>query len=59
MKAAGKFLALVVLLNLVRYTVPLPVEQALVFSGLSRAMMRSQLYFNTEFTAEDWITSYF
>jgi hypothetical protein len=54
-----KFLLLVILLNIIRYTVPLPLEQWIVFGPLFGVMERSASYFNTDFTTMTWITSYF
>ena len=53
-----RFLALVVLLNVVRYLVAGVVEQMLVLPHLFGAMAESPEYFRTEFTTWDWITSY-
>ena len=52
-----KLLALVVVLNIVRYVAGAPFEAWLVFEGLSRAMEASPC-FNTSFTTSDWVTSY-
>ncbi|MBI4548252.1 MAG: hypothetical protein HY707_09745 [Ignavibacteriae bacterium] len=54
-----KFLGLVIALNVVRYTVPIWLEQWLILPQLFSAMERSSAYFNTGFTTVDWMTSYF
>jgi hypothetical protein len=53
-----KFLALVVVLNIVRYVVAGPLEAWLIFGPLSGAMEESAAYFNTSFTTFDWVTSF-
>ena len=53
-----KLLALVVVLNIVRYVVPGPLEALFIFDGLFGAMEKSSC-FNTNFTTFDWATSFF
>ncbi len=53
-----KFLALVVLLNLVRYVVGGVVERPAV-TRLFRVMESYPAVFNNNFTTFDWVTSYF
>jgi hypothetical protein len=54
-----KFLALVIILNLLRYTYAyLPIEGA-VFGPLILAIGINPEYFNMNFTTFDWTTSYF
>ena len=53
-----RILALVVVLNLVRYAVGAVVEPILIFPGLFGAMQRDASYFNTSFSTLDWATSY-
>ncbi|MBI3006220.1 MAG: hypothetical protein HYY49_12515 [Ignavibacteriales bacterium] len=55
----SKFLGLVVALNIIRYTVPMPYELPLAVTPMMEAMSSSASYFNTHFTNVDWITSYF
>jgi len=50
----GKFFLLVLLLNIIRYTLPVWLEQWLVFPGLMEEMENNQAYFNTGFTTVDW-----
>ena len=55
-----RFLALVVILNVLRYIVGgLLVEPFAIFPGLSASMEESASYFNAEFAAFDWVTSFF
>ena len=54
-----RFLGLVILLNLLRYLVCVPIEMRLVLPRLIRQMEAHSSYFNTNFTSVDWITSYF
>ena len=54
----SKFLGLVVSLNIVRYTVPMPYELPLAVTPMMDAMRASSVYFNSTFTTVDWITSY-
>jgi hypothetical protein len=54
-----KFLALVVVLNVLRYLLGFPFEKWLIFERLLGAMQRSSSCFNTQFTTFDWATSYF
>jgi len=54
-----RFLALVVLLNVIRYLVGGPLERWTVLPHLFDEMERHSEYFRVEFTPLDWITSYF
>lgn len=54
-----RFLALVVILNVLRYLGGLLVEPFTIFPGLSASMEESASYFNAEFAAFDWVTSFF
>jgi hypothetical protein len=54
-----KFLLLVVLLNVVRYALGWPLEKLLIFDRLFGAMAASEGYFNMQFSALDWTTSFF
>lgn len=54
-----RFLALVVLLNLIRYLVGAVIEPPLIFPGLFGVMESHASYFRTSFTTLDWATSYF
>ncbi len=54
----SKLIALCVALNIIRYFVIGFVEQLLVFGPLFTAMEQSREYFNTDYQAVDWITSY-
>jgi len=53
-----KFLGLVVALNIIRYTVPLPYEFPLAVAPMMAVMEKHSSYFNSSFTNIDWITSY-
>ena len=53
-----RFLALVVLLNLVRYFVGGVIEAWTVLPPLFAAMEASSEYFSTRFTTFDWVTSF-
>lgn len=53
-----RFLALVVLLNLIRYLVGGLIEGWAIMPHLFAAMEESSEYFNTRFTAFDWSTSF-
>ena len=58
MKTFLRFLALVVLLNIVRYSFAyLPLEQ-LAFQPMMNVMVANPGYFKMEFSANDWATSY-
>lgn len=59
MRDFPRFLVLVVLLNVARYLVAVPIERQFISDHLVGAMERSSSYFNTAFTIFDWITSYF
>lgn len=59
MKTFFKLLVLVIILNIIRYLAGFPLEAWLIFDGMSVAIERSPLYFNSSFTAFDWATSYF
>lgn len=52
-----KLLALVVVLNIVRYVAAAPFEMWLIFEGLFGSMEGSPC-FNTNFTTFDWVTSF-
>ncbi|MBX7151741.1 hypothetical protein K1X84_08875 [bacterium] len=54
-----RFILLVVVLNVIRYVVGMPLEMLFVFDGLMGTMAGNPSYFNTNFTTSDWITSYF
>ncbi len=54
-----KFLALVVLLNVIRYLAGYPFESAIIFHRLFGEMEKSPAVFNSNFTTFDWVTSYF
>jgi len=58
-KTFFRFMLLVILLNLVRYFVPVIIEASLVLEKLFAVMGNNPSYFNTEFTTFDWVTSYF
>ncbi len=53
------FLALVILLNVLRYLVGGPIEAVTFLPHLFGEMEKYPTYFATEFTAVDWMTSYF
>lgn len=53
-----RFLALVVILNVLRYLCGFLLEPLVIFPGLSAAMEASPNYFNTTFDRFDWLTSY-
>jgi hypothetical protein len=59
MKTFLRFLALVIVLNLIRYFVPIFIEAPLVLEKLFAVMGNNPSYFNTELTTFDWVTSYF
>lgn len=59
MKTFFRFVALVVVLNIIRYFVPMFLEAQLVLEKLFAVMGNNPSYFNTEFTTFDWVTSYF
>ncbi len=59
MKTFFRFILLVVILNLIRYFVPIFIEAPLVLEKLFAVMGDNPSYFNTEFTTLDWVTSYF
>lgn len=54
----SKFILLVVMLNIIRYVIGLPLEMLFIFDGLMGTMADNASYFNTNFTTLDWITSY-
>ena len=55
-----RFLALVVILNVLRYVIGgFLVEPFTIFSGLFTAMQESASYFNSVFDTFDWVTSFF
>ncbi len=54
-----KFLALVVLLNIIRYVAGYPFESWLIFNGLFGAMSQNPSVFNNQYSTFDWVTSYF
>ncbi len=54
-----RFLALVVILNLLRYLGGFLMETYLVFPGLWAAIEQNASYFNTAFETFDWVSSYF
>lgn len=54
-----KFLGLVVILNIIRYTIPLPAEMPLAATPMWQVMEKNPSYFNMNFTTLDWLTSYF
>ncbi len=58
MQIALRLLALIFLLNVVRYLVAAPIEQLTVLPGLFEAMEADASTFNTSFTTVDWITSF-
>jgi hypothetical protein len=53
-----RFLALVLVLNVVRYAGGFLFEPYVIFPGLFGAMAESASYFRTEFETADWVTSY-
>lgn len=59
LRFAAKLLLLVVLLNVIRYVVPIPLEMPLAAGRMFAVMESHAAYFNTQFTRFDWITSYF
>jgi hypothetical protein len=54
-----RFLALVVILNILRYAGGALIEPFVIFPGLSAAMEESASYFNSVFETFDWATSFF
>lgn len=59
MKTILKFLALVIILNIIRYAYAyLPIEQ-LAFLPMFGVMEANPSYFNMNFSTTDWVTSYF
>ena len=54
----ARFLGLVLVLNILRYTGGYLFEPFLIYDGLFGAMAESASYFRTEFTTADWMTSY-
>lgn len=58
-KNFAKFLALVMMINVIRYVFGVPFERLLIFERLFGEMEKNPLCFNTEFTHFDWTTSYF
>lgn len=58
MKTFFKLMALVLLLNVIRYVAGFPLEEWLLFDRMGSAMKISAAYFNSSFTVFDWITSY-
>jgi len=54
-----RFLALVILLNVIRYLVVGPIESVTFLPHLFGEMEKHAAYFATEFTTVDWVTSYF
>lgn len=54
-----RLIILVVILNVLRYTVIGFIEAPLILPILFDQMAEQASYFNTEFTTMDWITSYF
>lgn len=59
LKTFARFIALVVLLNVIRYAIPYELEELFIFSPLMSAMEKSASYFNTNFSMTDWVTSFF
>lgn len=53
-----RFLGLVLILNVLRYSGGFLFEPFVIFPGLFGAMEESASYFRNEFTTFDWITSY-
>lgn len=53
-----RFLGLVLILNVLRYSGGFLFEPFVIFPGLFGAMEESASYFRTEFATFDWITSY-
>ncbi len=58
MKVALRLIALVVVLNVIRYLVGGAIEMYLIFPRLFGEMEKHAGYFNTDFSRMDWITSY-
>ena len=58
MKTIGRFLLLVVLLNVVRYVIAGLVEGPLIMPSLMGVMEAHPNLFTSEFTTLDWITSF-
>lgn len=54
-----RFLAPVVILNILRYVGGFLIEPFVIFPGLSSAMEDSASYFNNAFETFDWVTSFF
>lgn len=55
-----RFLALVIVLNVLRYVVGgYLIEPFVIFAGLFAAIESSAEYFNTVYDTFDWVTSYF
>lgn len=59
MKSFLRFVALVVVLNIVRYAVGGPIEFPLVVNKMSGVMERNPACFNLQFSTLDWATSFF
>lgn len=53
-----RFLALVLILNVLRYAGGFLFEPYIIFPDLFGAMAENASYFRTEFTTFDWVTSY-
>jgi hypothetical protein len=53
-----RFLGLVLVLNVLRYSGGFLFEPFVIFPGLFGAMEESASYFRNEFTSVDWVTSY-
>lgn len=58
MKNAFKFLLLVIILNVIRYTLLVPIEAMLIFDWHDRVLKGAD-YFNYDFSTIDWATSFF
>ena len=54
-----RFLALVLILNVLRYAGGAIFELTLILPGLSEVMENNPSYFHTSFDTVDWVTSYF
>ncbi len=59
MKIILRFVALVIVLNIVRYIVGVPIEFPLVVNKMFGVMERNASCFNIHFSTLDWTTSYF
>lgn len=59
MKTALKLILLVVLLNLIRYLIGVPIEGITIMEPMHRVMPEYPRCFNNDFTGQDWASSLF